>query len=146
VPSTSYPARAEHADPDFPGRDFARGRGWGIPPLSCVPVARTAGTVGLLSTPGDGPADWVNAGQALQRILLTAASRDVAAALHTEPLELAWLRELIRRRLAGGGHPQLLLRLGTVTPASVSVRRRPDEVLRWGGDRVPGGDQGPPPR
>jgi hypothetical protein len=29
VPPTSYPARADHTDPDFPGRDFAHGRSWG---------------------------------------------------------------------------------------------------------------------
>jgi len=80
VPVTSYPARAEHTDPDFPGRDFAHGRGWGLPPLSTT-VHRTAGIVGLLTTAEDRPADWVNAGQALQRILLTASSCGVAAGL-----------------------------------------------------------------
>src|SRR5262250_1683997 len=34
VPPASYPARAEHTSPDFPGRDFARGHGWGLPSLS----------------------------------------------------------------------------------------------------------------
>src|SRR6516164_8301622 len=38
VPPTAYPARAEHTDPDFPGRDFARGHGWGLPPCSPPPV------------------------------------------------------------------------------------------------------------
>jgi Nitroreductase family len=128
VPSTSYPARAQHTDPDFPTRDFAHGRGWGIPPPSWAPVTPTAGTAGLLTTPGDTPADWVNAGQALQRILLTAAACGVAAAIHSQPLELPWLRELIRDRL-GDGHPQLLLRLGTVIQTSVSVRRPPEQFL-----------------
>jgi hypothetical protein len=130
VPPTSYPARPEHTDPDFPGRDYAHGRGWGTAPLSCAPLFRTAGTVGLLITPGDTPADWVSAGQALQRILLTAATCGVAAALHSQPFELPWLRELIRGRLSDGRYPQLLLRLGTVTQASASVRRPPAEVLR----------------
>ena len=34
VPATSYPARAEHTEPYFPGRDFAHGHGWGLPTLS----------------------------------------------------------------------------------------------------------------
>jgi hypothetical protein len=129
VPPTSYPVRAEHTSPDFPGRDFARGLGWGIRPLSSAHLPRVAGVVGLLSTADDGPADWVNAGQALQRILLTASTCGVAAALHSQPLELPWLREHIRGRLAGGGYPQMLLRLGAVIQTAVSVRRAPDEVL-----------------
>jgi nitroreductase len=129
VPSTSYPAHAEHTDPDFPGRDYAHGLGWGIPPLSPARMPRAAGVVGLLTTTSDGPADWVNAGQALQRILLTASACGVAAALHSQPFELAWLREDIRGRLAGGEYPQMLLRLGAVIQTAVSVRRAPDEVL-----------------
>ena len=49
VPATSYPARAEHTDPDFPGRDFARGHGWGMPPLS------SATSTGRLAWPGYSP-------------------------------------------------------------------------------------------
>src|SRR5450759_1888330 len=74
VPATSYPARAEHTNPHFPGRDFARGHRWGLPPLAAAPLFRAAGIVGLLTTADDRPEDWVNAGQALQRILLTAST------------------------------------------------------------------------
>jgi hypothetical protein len=73
--------------------------------------------------------DWVNAGQALQRILLTASSYGIAAALHTQPLELGWLREPIRTQLCDGAHPQLVLRFGAVIQSAVSVRRPPDDIL-----------------
>jgi hypothetical protein len=129
VAPASYPARAEHTDPDFPGRDFAHGRGWGLPPLSTAPWPRSAGVAGMLTTARDRPVDWVNAGQALQRILLTASTFGVAAALHTQPLELGWLREFIRTRLSDGGYPQLVLRFGTVIQAAVSVRRPAEDVL-----------------
>jgi nitroreductase len=129
VPPTCYPARPEHTDPDFPGRDFAHGRGWGMAPLSAAPWPRSAGVAGLLTTPHDRPVDWVNAGQALQRILLTAAAFGVAAALHTQPLELGWLRERIRAALSDGAYPQLVLRFGMVVQAAASVRRPPDDVL-----------------
>jgi hypothetical protein len=128
VPSTSYPRRPEHTDPEFRGRDFAHGLGWGISPLSCAPSPRITGVVCLLSTAGDHPADWVNAGQALQRLLLTADTCGVAAALHSQPLELPWLRAFIRDKL-GCGHPQLLLRLGAAIQTEVSVRRATGEVL-----------------
>jgi hypothetical protein len=129
LPATSYPARPVHTFPDFPGRDFARGRGWGAPPSSADAAARSAGVICLLTTTGDRPVDWVNTGQALQRILLTSTACGVAAALHTQPLELSWLRESIRTQLGGGSYPQLLLRLGTVIQAAASVRRPPASVL-----------------
>jgi hypothetical protein len=130
VPPTAYPARAEHTDPDFPSRDFAHGHGWGLPPLSAAPQFRSAGVVGVLTTTHDRTADWVNTGQALQRILLTASSYGVAAALHTQPLELGWLRESIQAQLTDGAYPQVILRFGAVIQAAVSVRRPSDDVLR----------------
>jgi hypothetical protein len=129
VPATSYPARPEHTEPDFPGRDFARGHGWGLPPLSSATAHRAAGVAGLLTTAADRPADWVHAGQALQRILLTASACGAAVALHSQPLELPWLREFIRTQLSDGAHPHLILRIGMVAQVAISVRRDPEDVL-----------------
>jgi hypothetical protein len=129
VPSTSYPARAERTDPYFPGRDFAHGHGWGMPPLGSARAPRAAGVVGLLTTAADRRVDWVNAGQALQRILLTASACGAAVALHSQPAELPWLREFIRTRLSDGAYPHLVLRIGMVIQAAVGVRRDPDDVL-----------------
>ena len=135
VPPTSYPARAGRTFPYFPGRDFAHGRGWGTPRLSSAAASDAAGLVCLLTTPEDRPAAWVNAGQALQRILLTSAACGVAAALHSQPLELPWLREFIRMRFCDGAYPQMILRLGTVIQAVVSIRRPVASVLfASGGD------------
>jgi hypothetical protein len=136
VPATSYPARTERTDPYFPGRDFARGHGWGVPPLSAAQAHRAAGVVALLTTAADRPADWVNAGQALQRILLAAGTCGVAVALHSQPTELPLLREFIRTKLSSGAYPHLVLRIGVVTQASVSVRRHPDEVIFSAGDQA----------
>jgi len=140
VPATAYPARAERTDPYFPGRDFARGHGWGLPPLGSARSNRAAGVAGVLTTVTDRMADWVNAGQALQRILLTASACGAAVAIHSQPVELPRLRELIRNQLTDGGHPQLLLRMGMVIQVAESVRRDPDDVLfRAGGGHVGGG-------
>jgi hypothetical protein len=133
VPPTSYPAWAEHTDPDFPGRDYAHGRGWGLPPLSSASPFRSAGVAALLTTAQDRPADWIDAGQALQRILLTASTCGIAAALDTQPLELSWLRDFIRTQLSDGAYPQLVLRFGAVVQAAASVRRPPEDVLRESG-------------
>jgi nitroreductase len=138
VPPAAYPARAEHTDPDFPGRDFAHGHGWGLPPLSTASWPRSAGVAALLTTADDRPVDWISAGQALQRILLTASTSGVAAALHTQPLEFGRLRESIRTRLSDGGYPQVILRLGAVIQAATSVRRPPGEVLSASDREHPG--------
>jgi hypothetical protein len=132
VPPTAYPVRTEHTDPDFPGRDFAHGHRWGLPPLSSAHGFRSTGVVGMLTTAHDRPVDWVNAGQALQRILLTAGTCGIAAAMHTQPLEYGWLRESIRTQLSDGAYPQLVLRFGAVIQAAASVRRPLDDVLSAG--------------
>jgi hypothetical protein len=129
VPAMSYPARPTRTFPDFPSRDFAHGHGWGIPPSSADTAAYSPGVVCLLTTPDDGPADWVNAGQALQRIALTCATCGVATALHSQPLELTGLRQLIRSHVRDGSYPQLLIRIGTVAQTAISVRRPPASVL-----------------
>jgi nitroreductase len=129
VPHTAYPARTERTVPHFPSRDFAHGRGWGLPTSSSAAGPRSAGVVCLLTTPDDRPVDWVNAGQALQRVLLTSATCGVAAALHSQPLERARLRDFIRTQLGDGTYPQLVLRLGTAMQTAVSVRRPPASVL-----------------
>ena len=129
VPASAYPAQPEETSPSFLGRDFAQGRGWGAVPAGSPALPRQAGAVCLLTTARDEPADWINAGQALQRLLLAAASCGVAAALHTQPLELPQLRELVRTHLASGSHPQMIVRLGVTGQASVSVRRPVQDVL-----------------
>jgi len=126
VPPHAYPARAERTFPYFPAPGFARGRGWGRPPLSTLP-GRSAGTVCVLATRSDEPADWVGAGQALQRILLTSAAYGVAAALHSQPFQLGRSRGLVGLR--PGLYPHLILRLGVTTQAAAGVRRPPGSVL-----------------
>jgi hypothetical protein len=106
-----------------------------------VPPFRSAGVAALLTTARDRPADWINAGQALQRILLTASTCGIAAALHTQPLELGWFRDSIRTRLSDGAYPQLVLRFGAVIQAAASVRRPPEDVLSESGSEAP-----PPPQ
>lgn len=129
VSASSYLARPEVTSPFFPGRDFAAGRGWGLPSATAISSTRFTGVVCLLTTPADDPAAWVDAGQALQRILLRSATFGVAAALHSQPVEVGWLRETIRGQLGDESYPQLLLRLGTVLQNAVSLRRPAENVL-----------------
>jgi hypothetical protein len=129
VPATAYPARPERTEPSFPSRDFAHGHGWGLPPSGTGAVPRSAGVVCVLTTQADRPADWVGAGQGLQRVLLVASSCGAAAALHSQPLEVPDLRDFIATVLCEGTYPQMVIRLGTTGQLAASVRRNVDEVL-----------------
>jgi hypothetical protein len=115
--------------PNFPARDFARGHGWGLPPSGEGRLPDSAGVVALLTTSSDGPGDWVSAGQALQRTLLFATSCGLAAALHSQPLEIPQLRDFIKIHFCDGACPQMILRFGATGQTAVSVRRPVEDVL-----------------
>jgi hypothetical protein len=66
----------------------------------------------LLDTAGDTTTDWLRAGQALQRVLLTATHHCLRASLLHQALEWADLRRAMHDSRPGSGHPQMLLRVG----------------------------------
>jgi len=82
----------------------------------------------VLATPSCSRSDWLHAGQALQRVLLTATLRDVASSPLTQPLETqdAWL---VRDPQSGFEYPQMILRFGYGLPVPHSPRRPVSEVL-----------------
>jgi hypothetical protein len=129
VPAAAYPARAERVVPNFPSRDFAHGRGWGLLPTVTGNPARSAGVVAVLSTASDRAENWVGAGQALQRVLLSATRGGVTAAMHSQPLEIPQLREFVGAQFCGGDYPQMVLRFGATSLPADSVRRPVDDVL-----------------
>ncbi|MFF2009486.1 Acg family FMN-binding oxidoreductase [Streptomyces sp. NPDC058195] len=83
----------------------------------------------LLRTARDRPADWLRAGQALERVLLTAAAHGLVASFATQPLEWPELRRLLREEALGTGHPQMILRLGYGPTGPPTPRRAVDAVL-----------------
>ena len=129
VPPTAYPALAERIEPHFSSRDFSHGQGWGFPPSDQGPDERSAGVAGVLTTAADDPADWIHAGQALQRLLLRASTCGVAAALHSQPLELPQLRDFIRTEVSAGAYPQMVLRFGRTSETAVSMRLPVGDIL-----------------
>lgn len=83
----------------------------------------------LLSTPGDSPADWLRAGQALQRVLLEATLVDLATSLTSHALENPGLRLLARDPDSGHGQVQMVLRIGYGPRGPATPRRRVADVL-----------------
>ncbi|GID32567.1 Acg family FMN-binding oxidoreductase [Paractinoplanes brasiliensis] len=86
--------------------------------------------VAVLGVPGDWPADQITAGQALQKVLLTATDSGLTTSMISQPIEVPAARDQLRRSLGRTGHPQLALRLGHGTPGPGTPRRDVAEVLR----------------
>jgi nitroreductase len=87
-----------------------------------------APTIVVLYTAADGPADWLRAGQAMQRVLLTATVRGVSNTPMTAPTELPELRDLLTD-VNDGRVAQLILRLGYGDPCPATPRRPLADVV-----------------
>ena len=83
----------------------------------------------VLSTRGDEVRDWVMAGQALERVLLTATADGLATSLNSQPIEVASLRWLTRDMAGPISMPQAVIRLGYGPRGPASPRRPVRDVL-----------------
>jgi hypothetical protein len=125
VPATAYP-RSPHAAEMFPARDHALGRGWGVDGGDAAPVDAE---VAVLATEGDRLDDWLVAGQALQRVLLTATTRWVFASFLGQLMEQRGMRPVLREQLGMPGFPQVVLRMGRASIAAATPRREVADIL-----------------
>lgn len=124
VPGRAYAARPDAVPGRLRQRDWDLGRGEG------KLIARGAPAVtAVLLTRRDDRGEWLRAGQALHRLLLHAATRWVFASLHSQPLQVEPVRELIATRLELVGHPQMILQLGNARMTAATGRRPPSDVL-----------------
>jgi hypothetical protein len=88
--------------------------------------------LGVLLTTGDDPIDWLRAGMALERVLLTATMRGLSVGLLSHVTEEVDLRKIVRDPTKPWRHPQIVLRFG-YGPAMPATPRRPvAEVLTIG--------------
>jgi hypothetical protein len=85
--------------------------------------------IGILGSAGDTPADQINAGQALQRVLLTATDAGLASSMMSQPIEVPAARDQLRRSLGRSGVPQMALRIGYGHPGHPTPKRDLTDVL-----------------
>jgi hypothetical protein len=99
--------------------------------LAAAHHALAAGSPLLIcvATPTDDAPAWLAAGQALERLLLVAASAGITASYLNQPIEMGALRERLRTTLAMDGVPQILVRMGRGKPVPHSPRRPLPEVV-----------------
>jgi hypothetical protein len=126
VPARAYPPGPPAAGrDDLAGRDFDLSRNIGLGESAEQPPAAIA----VLVTDHDLAPDWLQAGQALESVLLTAASEWAFAGVHTRVCEVPPLRAELRRGLGTAAHPQVVLRFGYAHTSPVTPRRPPEEVM-----------------
>ncbi|TWP48453.1 nitroreductase [Lentzea tibetensis] len=77
----------------------------------------------------DGALAELQAGQAMQRVLLNATVQGLSASFLSQPVEVRQVREELRRALGGTLVPQTILRIGFSTPVLATPRRPVGELL-----------------
>jgi hypothetical protein len=110
-----------------PGRAPARGDGPDGSDDAPPPVEHPL--VAIIGTTGDGPSDWLVAGQALCALLLQAEIGGVQASPLGQVLDRPWTRRRLAGELGLVGHPQMVLRLGHAEPGPATPRRPVRDVL-----------------
>ncbi len=108
-------------------RTFDMGNGVGAKDRQLVDESPV---LAVLGTAGDTLADWLAAGQALQKVLLTAQSRGLQASYLNQPIQLEVLRPELQKLVTQEGFAQILLRLGFADVEIEATPRRPlDDVV-----------------
>jgi hypothetical protein len=83
----------------------------------------------VIGTGSDDISAWMDAGQALARLLLRAQGENISASFLSQPVEVAELRPCLADIAAHEGFPQLLLRLGYGDPMPHTPRRAVADVV-----------------
>jgi nitroreductase len=85
--------------------------------------------IAVLTSHLSGERAEIQVGLALQRVLLTATARGLAASFLSQVVEVPEFREELRRLIGGSLPPQAVLRIGRGWPIAATPRRAVTEVL-----------------
>jgi nitroreductase len=105
IPATAIPTEAPQTT--VPGRDF--GITGSLPPGA---GHDESAVYAVLYGTGDGPVDWLRAGEALSAAWLDAVTHGLTLLPFSAPAEIASTRFLLQRLIAHVGHPYLVVRIG----------------------------------
>ena len=85
--------------------------------------------IAVLSSHLSGRVAEINAGQALERVLLTATAEGLAVSFLSQAVEVPVIRERLRRLIHGARPPQVVLRVGRGSPVAATSRRDVAELV-----------------
>ncbi len=88
---------------------------------SCKLVENSPAIV-VLGTENDRNADWLAAGQALERILLRGQAVGLRSSFLNQPIQVPQLRSEVNKVLSQSGFPQIILRLGFCKEVKPTLR------------------------
>jgi nitroreductase len=130
VPLESVRRASAGTAADLPLHDFAaEALGW----LPSATDSSADSCLLLLGTVHDTPAAWVQAGEALERVLLEATRQGYLASPLTQLIEVAVTNALLREQLQLNMNPHVLLRIGQAAATPASRRRRLVDMLDTSG-------------
>lgn len=126
VPAIAVPRVDGSSRDEVPIRDFdSYGHGY----LPADTNSNRNQCLVLICTNGDAVADWLRAGEALERVLLEVTRHGYVASMLTQITEVPSARVQLRTELGLIGYPHLLLRIGHAAPTPASRRRRLVDVI-----------------
>ena len=125
VPVASSGPRPEQQDV-WVMRDFTAGTGHSRLPGKDFESDPMIAVIGSFS---DLPLSQLQAGQAMQRVLLAATAQGLSASFLSQVVEVPETRTQLRELIGGGVWPQTVLRLGYGSPATPSPRRAIADVV-----------------
>jgi len=126
VPSMAVPHVDGTSGDEVPIRDFdSHGHGY----LPADTRSSRNQCLVLLCTTGDTPADWLRAGEALERVLLEVTRLGYAASPLTQITEVPSARAKLRTELQLQAYPHILLRIGRAATTPAARRRRLVDVI-----------------
>ncbi|HEX5188437.1 MAG TPA: hypothetical protein VFW16_02790 [Streptosporangiaceae bacterium] len=125
IPAAALPARPQHEPAPVRG-DMTSA----VPTVTPVSADyELIPQLGVLTTSGDERSDWLRAGQALQRVLLTATTRGLSASFLYQSIQLRDMRGDAAPAWPWPENPQMVIRFGYGEHAAETPRRRVDDVL-----------------
>ncbi len=132
VPRGAVLAAGGTRQSEFPLRELDLAARTDPPPASEPGVERPG--VLLIGTDADTAAERLRAGEAMQRVLLTATSLGLAASPMSQAIDVEGLRDRFRAATGGLGQVQMILRVGHAPvgadPLAPTPRRGVDEILQ----------------
>jgi hypothetical protein len=108
-------------------RDFTGGRG--LPTAGVGTTFEREPAIAVLSSYAFGPYTDVCAGQAMQRVLLTATADGLSVSFLSQVIEVERTREHLRRLMRSQHGPQAVLRIGRGWPVQATPRRPVGDLL-----------------
>ncbi|QOC92865.1 Acg family FMN-binding oxidoreductase [Micromonospora craniellae] len=115
--------------PQAEPQDLLPSRGFGVAQRAPGRDFEPEPLVAVLGSAGNTAVDQVVAGQALQRVLLTATDSGLSVSMLSQPIEVPSAREQLRMSLGRFGTPQMVMRIGFGRPGRPTPRRPVDEAL-----------------